>query len=152
MAFKYNKQVSLSEDGVYGPNTVGHKYRPAPYHGVNARRRADKSRWAYPTSAEYHVFNLADEHQEEMDENGIKDIRWMNDNDSGLFSMVDDCSEILGKDEERLAFFPKPMNEADPWHGYPVDSSDLGENLIEYWHNKELISNTTYLRLMRHKI
>lgn len=151
MAFEYNQAV-LNEDGVYGPNSSGHKYKPAPYHGVNARRRADKSRWAHPSSAEYYVFNLADEHNGDLNEEGNNDIRWMNDDDSGLYSMVDDCKEILGKDEERLAFFPKPMNEADSWHGYPVDSSDLGENLIEYWHNKELISNTTYLRLMRHKI
>ena len=67
--------------------------------------------------------------------------------------MLADCSVVLGKDdEERLAFFPKPKNDSDPWHGYPIDSSELGEKLIEYWHDNQLISDITYVRLSRHEL
>ena len=77
----------------------------------------------------------------------------MNDDMSGLYGMLDDCREVLGKDnDERLAFFPVPQNTFDPWHGYPVDSADLGDDLINFWNDQSLISNITYARLLRHQL
>lgn len=139
-------------NGEYGPNSCGHKYKPMPYHGVKAKKSKDKTRWAHPSYVEYFVFNLADEHGEGISLEGVEDKRWVDDDGMGLYSLVNDCKEILGKDnEERLAYFRNPMNETDPWHGYPVDGADIGDDLIEYWHNKKIISDSTYLRLSRHQ-
>jgi len=150
MAFDYKKESMLK--GVYGPNAVGHTYRPAEYHSIKAKKRKGKTRWAHPATAEYHVFNLADEHDGQPTEDETIDIRWVNDDGAGLYSLVDDCRVVLGKDnEERFAFFPTPMNDNDPWHGYPLDGSNIGEKLIEYWHKKKVISDSTYLRLSRHQ-
>lgn len=150
MDFDYKKEAMAN--GVFGPNKIGHTYRPAEYHGVKARKKKGKTRWAHPAPAEYHVFNLADEHKDEPQEDGLIDRRWVNDDGDGLYSLVDDCRVILGKDnEERFAFFPTPMNDNDSWHGYPLDGSCIGEKLIEYWHDRKIISDSTYLRLNRHQ-
>jgi hypothetical protein len=139
-------------DGEFGPNGIGHKYKPMSYHGVKAKKSKDKTRWNHPAYIEYHVFNIADEHDGSVGEDGIVDRRWVNDDGEGLYSLVDDCKEILGKDnEERFAYFRNPMNPTDPWHGYPIDSSKIGDELIEYWHKKKVISDSTYLRLSRHQ-
>ena len=150
MAINYVPQAM--QNGVYGPNNVGDTYKPAPYHGVAAKRKKQKARWAYTSSCEYYVFNLADEHDNSIDENGIQDKKWMNDDGRGLYSLVDDCKERLGQEGERLAFFPTPVNANDPWHGYPIDSTNVGDNLILHWYRKKVISETTYLRLMRHRL
>lgn len=150
MAFIYNNEAMI--DGEFGPNKNGHKYHPAPYHGCNAKPRKGKTRWDHPVAAEYHVFNLADEHNGEKNEDNIVDNRWMNDDGSGLYSMVDGCNEPLGKGEERLAFFPLPPNANDAWHGYPINSDDLGDNLIEHWHDSKLIDDTVYSRLLKRKL
>lgn len=148
-----NYKTEKLKDGVFGPNQIGHTYLPHSYHGPKAKTRKGKSKWAHPASAEYYVFNLADEHDGHIDENGIEDKRWVNDDGKGLYSMVDDCKEVLGKKEERFAYFKNPINDTDPWHGYPVDDIlDLGNDLIEHWYAKKLISDSTYLRLMRHKL
>lgn len=139
-------------NGVFGPNKTGHKYQPLKYHGVKAKKSKDKTRWNHPAPAEYYVFNLADEHEGKVENDGISDRRWVNDDGKGLYSLVDDCREILGKDnEERFAYFRNPQNESDPWHGYPVDGSEIGDDLIDYWYKKKVISESTFLRLSRHQ-
>lgn len=37
-------------------------------------------------------------------------------------------------------------------HGYPVDSLELGEDLIDFWLEQRLIDKITYTRLMRHEL
>ena len=149
MAFYKNETM---KDGVFGPNRNNHTYKPAPYHGMKAKKNKNKTRWKHPAPAEYHVFNLADEHDGEIGKDGIIDKRWINDDGKGLYSLVDDCRVILGKDnEERFAYFKNPTNANDPWHGYPIDNSDIGDELIEYWYKKKIISESTYLRLSRHQ-
>ena len=37
-------------------------------------------------------------------------------------------------------------------HGYPVDSLELGEDLIAFWLEQRLIDKITYTRLMRHEL
>ena len=142
----YSFSIHTMKDGKFGPTPNGHFYQPMPYHNPNAQKRYDKSRWILNQGEQYEVFEVADT---------PTPIRknWMNDDETGLYGMLADCSVVLGKDEEeRLAFFPKPQNDSDPWHGYPTDSSDLGENLIEYWHDNQLISDITYVRLSRHEL
>lgn len=133
-------------DGKFGPTPNSHYYMPLAYHNPTAIKRSDKTRWALPQDQQYEVFEIAD--------TPIDDVScWMNDDQSGLFGMIDGCEKVLGKDnEERLAFFPKPANSIDPWHGYPTDSLDLGDDLIKFWLEKNLISKIIYGRLMRHEL
>ena len=144
MAHAFSPHVMA--DGLFGPTPNGHHYKPAPYHNPSAQKRSGKSRWCLNPSEQYEVFEIADTPLADR-------INWMNDDMSGLYGMLDDCSEVLGKDnDERLAFFPIPQNSIDPWHGYPVDSADLGDDLINFWHDQSLISNITYARLLRHQL
>lgn len=133
-------------NGKFGPSPNGHYYMPAQYHNPNAPKRSDKTRWALSKDQQYEVFEIAD--------TPIGDRQcWMNDDQSGLYGMLDGCEYVLGKDHgERLAFFPQTMNVNDPWHGYPIDSLDLGDDLIEFWLQQQLISKITYGRLIRHEL
>lgn len=141
--FKTHKMV----DGKFGPTPNNHYYQPMPYHNPTATKRPDKTRWVLNASQQYDVFELADTPLDGKD-------NWMNDDESGLYAMIDSCQTILGKDNgERLAFFPTPQNiAADPWHGYPIDSSNLGDELIDFWFQHQLIDRITYIRLMRHEL
>ncbi len=133
-------------DGKYGPTPNDHYYQSVPYHNPTAQTRKGKTRWNLNPSEQYEVFEIADTPIGEK-------TCWMNDDLSGLFGMLDDCHEILGKDnEERLAFFPKPPNVSDSWHGYPTDSTNLGDDLINFWHDQNLITDITYARLLRHQL
>ena len=59
--------------------------------------------------------------------------------------------EILGKDnEERIAFFPD--TEANPWHGYPISSSEISEEIIKSWKNSPNISTRNYRSLLKREI
>lgn len=141
-------QQHTMTNGKFGPTPNMHYYMPMPYHNPTAQKRDDKTRWILNQGQQYEVFEIADT------PDTVEDVScWMNDDGSGLYGMLDGCEYVLGKDDgERLAFFPKPTNDTDPWHGYPKDSSELGDNLIEYWHKKNLISQITYGRLLRHQL
>ena len=142
----YQFSVHIMDNGKFGPTPNGHFYQPMPYHNPNAQKRNDKTRWMLSKGEQYEVFETADTPSTER-------TNWMNDDGSGIYGMLDDCKVVLGKDNgERLAFFPVPQNDSDPWHGYPTDSSELGENLIEYWYEKKLISRITYVHLSRHEL
>lgn len=135
--------------GKFGPTPNGHYYQPVSYHNPTARKKDDKNRWILTQSEQYEVFEIAD--TPDTSKGGRK--CWMNDDGKGLYSMLDGCDYVLGKDnEERLAFFPKPSNELDSWHGYPIDSVSIGDDLVEYWKNKQLISEITYRRLLAHEL
>ena len=133
-------------NGKFGPTPNGHFYMPMAYHNPSAIKRRDKTRWVLSQDQQYEVFEIADTPIDEVP-------CWMNDDKSGLFGMLDGCEVVLGKDnEERLAFFPTPSNDSDPWHGYPTDSMNLGDDLINFWFEKKLISKIVYGRLMRHEL
>ena len=80
-------------DGLFGPTPNGHHYKPAPYHNPSAQKRSGKSRWCLTPSEQYEVFEIADTPLAGR-------INWMNDDMSGLYGMLDDCSEVLGKDND----------------------------------------------------
>ena len=97
MAINYIPQTM--HDGVYGPNKVGDTYKPAPYHGVAAKRRKEKARWAHPSSCEYYVFNLADEHDDSIDENGMLYIHA--EDEEGIAPSYDNRDQPLNWNIER---------------------------------------------------
>lgn len=130
-------------DGVFPANKKGHKYKPAPYHGANSHctRGRRKTRWTIPQHGQYYVFNYADERD------------WLDELARGLFSFCNKCNDVLGENGERLAFFPKPTNESDPWHGYPVFSEEIQDKeLVEKWNEAGEIDVTTKQRLLRQTI
>lgn len=136
-------------DGKFGPTPNGHYYQPVSYHNPTAKKREDKNRWILAQSEQYEVFEVADT------PDGVAGGRccWMNDDGKGLYSMLDGCDYVLGKDnDERLAYFPTPPNEQDAWHGYPTDSEKIGDDLVEYWRQRQLISEITYKRLLAHEL
>lgn len=140
--------------GIWGPNKQGHTYQPAYYHGFKAKPRSGKSRWVKDANFEFQLFNLADEHSGEKLPNApdVEDLRWMNDDNSGLFSIKDQGLTVLGQAGERLAFFPQPRNEEDSWHGYPTNSTNIGDELVDYWLSANVISRNVYRKLIKHVI
>ncbi len=66
-----------------------------------------------------------------------------------------DAEVELGTRGERVAFFDAPVNETDPWHGYPIggrqglpSSHRPPDVVIQNWYDSNWISYTIFLRLM----
>lgn len=102
---------------------------------------------------EYDIFNLADEHDERVlrDEPLVRNLRWVNDDNKGLYSIKENGC-ILGMSGERLAYFPQPRNEGESWHGYPTDSTNLGDKLINHWFRIGVIDISVCRKLLKHKL
>ena len=127
-------------NGEYGPATRNRKYKPQPYHSFKAKPRPNKTRWKINASGEYEVFRQA------------CDGNWIDENEA-LLSQHEGCECELGKNGERLAFFPKTKNVSDPWHGYPIPSTLIKDNIVfDLWFKQERISEATYKRLLRRKL
>lgn len=139
MAYNYPKVVR-NVDGTFGPTIVHHYYKPVGYHNNGAAKRVDKSKWRLKLNEQYEVFRLADEGD------------WMDAESEGLYSIVDKGKEVLGENSERIAFFPKPQNDADPWHGYPKNNPLISDELLETWYQNQVIDGIMYKRLMRHRL
>lgn len=138
MAYQY-PNISRNDEGLYGPTNRGHFYDPVWYHQPNARKQRNKTRWLLQEPQQYEVFRVADEdYQNYSDESG------------GLYGFLDQMNEILGKDnEERIAYFPVASN---PWHGYPITSRYIEDEMIEKWQTAGLINNRIYRHLLRHTL
>ena len=151
MAYEYKKHTMV--DGKkYGPSPGNKYYQPAGYHNPvkkvhNKGRKAkkaeheDKTHWILNKSHQYDVF-LEGESNDFIDQ-------------SGIFSLLDNCNEILGQDGERLAIFETPTNVNDAWHGYPFFSKDeykLTDEMVDKFKEKEKISIANYTRLLARKI
>ena len=138
----------------FGPNKMGHCYQPVSYHSYRAKKRNDKTRWIENANFEYDIFNLSDEHDGRILKNNpfIKDERWVNDDNKGLYAIKDRGDCILGMTGERLAFFPLPQNADESWHGYPTDSTNLGDKLINHWLSIGVIDKSVCRKLLKHKL
>lgn len=135
--------AEVMDKGVYPANKKGHAYMPAPYHGskTHTTRGGRKTKWTVDQNGQHYIFNYADERD------------WMDNIARGLFSFYKKCKESIGSNGERLAFFPKPSNDFDPWHGYPVFSDEMEDmNLVEKWAQDGEINVTTKQRLLRQAI
>lgn len=104
------KKYIRNPDGTYGPTNKGDFYKSKPDHRRTAKEKQGKTRWEIEEGEEYSVFLEAN----------TPDPYWFCSENNSLFSFVDDCSEILGRNGERVAKFPNDRNPSDPWHGYPV--------------------------------
>lgn len=152
MAYKF-KRHKMEDGNKFGPSPDGRYYQPAAYHNpvkkVNRKGKKaknseheDKTHWVLNKSQQYDVF-LEGESNEFIDKN------------RGIFSFLDDCKEILGRDGERLSIFETPRNTNDAWHGYPFFSKDedkLTDEMIDKFKKKGKISIANYTRLLARKI
>lgn len=129
MTYHYPK-IKQNGDGTFGPTTTGSKYYPVGYHNKTAKNKKGKNKFILKKSEQYEVFRVADEEI------------WFCKTNRCLFSILDNGNEIFGFLEERLAYFQPPQNNGDPWHGYPVFSSEfeISEDLLDNWQNNKIIS------------
>lgn len=119
----------------FGPTTSGKMYLCANWHR-GAGDPTHKTIWVISEHEEYAVFCCAD------------DGKWKDD--PGNYWGIKN-GEILGENDERVAKFPVPQNQHDPWHGYPVKT---GEDkppipLINLWRENTLITKAMSKRMKK---
>jgi len=141
MAYKFPK-VKLNSKGCFGPTSQDHYYIPVNYHNKTAGTNTHKTRWRLKQNEQYEVFRVSDEG------------KWKCTKNKGLFSILSKGEVILGTNEERLSFFPNPVNANDPWHGYPVDSGkyEPSVDLVDKWLEDKVIDNRLHIKILRGQI
>jgi len=141
MSYKFPK-VKLNKNGLFGPTEEKHYYKPVVYHNKTAESKEHKTKWLLKQNEQYEAFRVSDEE------------KWSCDKNSGLFSILSKGEVIMGTNEERLSFFPNPINMTDAWHGYPVDSGEYEPSvaLVEKWLAKEIIDNRIYIKILKGQI
>lgn len=138
MSYKFPK-VKLNKDGLFGPTTMSHFYKPIHYHNKAALANSNKTKWVLKQDEQFEVFKISDE------------AEWLCPTNRGLFSILTNGEVVLGSNEERLSFFPTPSNQSDPWHGYPVESGEYEpcSELIEKWLKNSVIDNRIHIKILR---
>lgn len=134
--YKYPKAL-LDKEGLFGPTTKGHKYKPVSYHNKSAKTKADKNKWRLKQNEQFEVFRLASEGD------------WYCHRNNCFFSVLDNANEILGLNYERIGYFEPPVNNIDPWHGYPVKSCDynISEDMLDLWVDNNIINMRTRIKI-----
>ncbi len=141
MSYKFPK-VKMNSDGLFGPTSEKHYYLPVTYHNKTATVNKHKTTWVLRQNEQYEVFKVSDEN------------KWFCKNRNGLFSILDNGEVVMGSNEERLSFFPKPANTNDPYHGYPVDSGEyeLSTELVDKWLEEEIIDTRLHIKILKGQI
>lgn len=123
----------------FGPTEKKHFYIPVHYHNKSASQNERKTKWVLKQGEQYEVFRISDEGE------------WNCKVNKGLFSILSNGNEILGENEERLAFFPNPQNSSDSWHGFPISSADydISDELIKQWINAEVIDIRISIKILK---
>lgn len=126
-------------NGLFGPTTKNHFYKPVGYHNKSAKTKKDKGKWILKQGEQYEVFRLSDEGE------------WKCIPNQGLFSILENGNVIFGENEERLAYFPNPQNKNDEWHGYPVHSSEfeISDDLIEKLVEEDVIDIRISIKILK---
>ena len=141
MSYKFPK-VTLNKDGLFGPTQNDNYYKPVAYHNKTAAISKHKTTWVLKQNEQYEAFRISDEEKWECIKN------------KGLFSILDKGGVIMGTNEERLSYFPKPVNAKDPYHGYPVDSGEYEPSveLVDKWLKDEIIDNRIHIKILKGQI
>lgn len=143
---------SRNNDGTYGPaidsKKVKYYYKPQAYHNKAAKGKQSKSKFVIKEGQQFSLFSMA-----------VLDLdspQWTCEENSCLFAIVNNGSTILGDAQERLAKFPNPVNDTDPWHGYPVKTKYSqncpSDKLINLWIEHGVIDATTRRRIEKNKL
>lgn len=141
MSYKFPK-IKLNEDGLFGPTKEKHFYKPVTYHNKTAAANKHKTTWILKQNEQFEVFRVSDER------------KWFCKDRNGLFSILDNGDVVMGSNEERLSFFPSPVNTTDPYHGYPVDSGEyeVSTELVDKWLEDEIIDNRLHIKILKGQI
>lgn len=138
-----NPNGTMTPDGMqFGPTKSGKRYLCANWH----RGRGDgqhKTCWIIEHEAEFLIFCDADENE------------WKDEAPGNYWGIRRD-SEPIGENEERVAKFPVPQNDDDPWHGYPVFTGDNGSKppkpILDRWKSMEYISRSLQKRILKGQV
>lgn len=141
MRYKFPR-VKLNDDGLFGPTSKGHYYKPVSYHNRTAKREKHKSRWILKKNEQYETFKVSDE------------SGWICLKKKGLFSILDNGHVVMGLFEERISFFPNTTNTADAWHGYPINSGECEPSidLVDKWLEDKIIDARIHLKILKGQI
>lgn len=145
------------------PSPRGNTYISVNYHQKNGGGRSGKSRWDIEPQEEFDLFCQADipdcpekdDCQEKYTCPKVNECpkkrnrRWK----SGdyLYSFRNGAKDIIGKKNERLARF-EGNDQLREWHGYPILKPIISNDLINYWWENNIISESTKRKLQRFKI
>jgi hypothetical protein len=141
------KQVGKNPAGVLFASCAETSYLSLDAHRASSSTRHQKSIWSIKRADECHVFCVA--------ESG----RW-SDPSGHYWSVASDGEPAYGTRGERMAFFSKPVNVADPWHGFPFGMRrglafhrSPPSDLVDQWYHKDKrITYTTYMRIVTRRI
>jgi len=134
--------VVMKPNGLFGPTSEDHYYKPVYYHNKTATKKEHKTTWILKKNEQYEVFRVSDEG------------KWFCGKRNGLFSILDKGGVIMGTNEERLSFFPQPVNPGDPYHGYPVNSGEyeLSTCLVDKWLEENIIDRRLHIKILKGQI
>ncbi len=141
MSYTFPK-VKLNDDGLFGPTLKKHYYKPVGYHNKTGESSKHKTLWVLKQNEQYEPFRISDEKA------------WICAKNKGLFSILDNGNVIMGTNEERISFFPNPVNKTDPWHGYPIDSGekDPSIDLVDKWLKDKIIDDRIHYKILKGQI
>lgn len=145
MAVNFRK-VTQNDSGLFGPTSKSeYYYKPKEDHNPTKKRglNQSKSHWIYTGDGQFCVFDDADENDRRAD--------------AGLLGLDIEDKKLnqLGQDGEKVAFFPRPQNNTDPWHGHPCTMEKVGDDfdeIITTMHQNEMINKSTYNKLIKKSI
>lgn len=136
------RRVAVHGENVEYESCLGTGYLSLGYHRSKAPKKHPKALWAIPRADECHTFCTSEGHG------------WSDDN-GDCWAVAMDARRELGRNGERVAFFPEPTNDHDPWHGYPVSGRRSAPNrrrppdgVVNQWYQEGWITFTTHARLI----
>ena len=135
-------QEGVSNSGVTFRSCNGAQYLSVNYHRSPSDTTYQKSIWKIPRHDECHFFCIGN-------------ISCWIDSGGNRWSISKDAGVVMGTRGERVAFYQQPVNQTDPWHGFPVGGKRAlpmrrrpPDTLLRQWRESGWISAVTYDRLL----
>jgi hypothetical protein len=127
---------------LFGPTNKANFYKPVRYHNKSSAKNVHKTTWVLKQGGQYEAFRIGDE------------AEWICKRSNGLFSILDMGNVVLGANEERLSFFPTPVNDNEPYHGFPVESGEYEPSveLVDRWLHDKIIDDRMHIKILRGQI
>jgi hypothetical protein len=123
---------------LFGNTVLSLHYHRSP----SGTHKGKKALWAIARDDECHTFCEAE-------------IGKWSDAQGNYWAVSVDARVVLGRNDERLAFFDEPVNTPDPWHGYPVSGRRGSparrrppDELVACWLEQGRISHVAYERII----